>query len=130
MKINDSPEADQVLNDMVKRKNNTVEAHLFIKDVLGVKGPLTIDGIELDAVVHVRIVHTGSNTMSIEYFEIDGNVIDMYTNENGIVYVNYDSGLGTYTRKILNKFTNEVEQIAIEMARNTPEEEWDYRLIE
>ncbi len=53
----------------------------------------------------------------------------MYLNDSTIIYLNYDAD-GFGTSDTIKKFNTEVERIALEQARNTGEENWNYRLIE
>lgn len=110
--------------------NINIEAYLKINDLLGTIGPVNIDGYSLDAVVDLVILQTGSNELIIEEFEVDGGVVDAFEDDSSVVYLNYETQLGSEVSKTMIKFTNEVERLAIEYAKGTEESQWSYRIGE
>lgn len=118
------------MDNSYKTNLHEVEAVLHIRDILYVNGPIIIDGLSLDAVVNVDVFQTGINRLEIEYFEVGGNIVDITNDDGSILYVGFEEGLKSSMAHILNNFIIEVERIALEQARNTPEENWDYRLTE
>lgn len=109
-----------------------LEAFIDLMDVLGRTGPLVVDGYNLDAIINVSIVQKGSDEFVVQYFEVEDNIVDLVSLYDGalIAYREFDLKGDKQINIILRKFKQIVEQIAIQTAKNTPEQNWDYRLIE
>lgn len=105
-----------------------VEGYLIIKDLLYVSGPVDVDGFKLDGIINVEIVQSGRR-LTIESFEIEGDVVDMALNDGGIVYLSpaYNT---EFTKKIYNEFIRKAEELAIKTAKETSENLWNYRLAD
>jgi hypothetical protein len=108
--------------------NLNLEAYIEIKDLLGATGPVTVDGFDLDAVVNVVVVQTGTNSLVVDQFEVDGGVVDAIDDSPSIVYLNYEAQCGSEISKTMDNFTKEVKRLAVEYARNSDEDKWSYRI--
>lgn len=121
-------------NEDVKRvrQKHSIEAVLDINDVLYTSGAIVIDGQFLDAVVNVSLVMHGTNDFEIEFLEVKDDVVYM---DNGdgkeeLCALNYNAPEDSATGDLMKKFTVAVELAAVTIAKNTPEHEWNYRIIE
>lgn len=109
-----------------------LEAVLDINDVLYTSGAIVIDGQFLDAVINVSLVMLGTNDFEIEYFEVKDDIVymDNGNSEQSLCVLPYNATEGAPTKTLMDKFTAAVEQAAIKIAKNTPEHEWVYRIVE
>jgi hypothetical protein len=105
-------------------------AILNIRDILYEQGAIEIDGNILDAVVNVTVVHHGTDDLEIESFEVLDNMVYLEPGEDNkdMVTLNFNAAEGTAVGSLMTKLQYELERLALEIARNTPEYEWSYRL--
>lgn len=129
--LNDDPVMDAAyfIENNIKQTHK-LEAYLDIMDLLYVKGPVRVGDVEVDAVVNVSVVQTGKNKLEIEYFEVVDDLVDIIDKDGSIMYISYLQSDKTNMYVLMENFRHAVEEIAFEVAKNTSEEQWNYRLIE
>lgn len=98
--------------------------YLILEDILE-NSPLLVEGCKVDAVVSVTIVQDGKDIL-VDDIVIDGDMLDL---EDRLGNLNYRS-LSNVDEDFLDQVYTGIEQIAINKAKQTPEDLWDYRFLD
>ena len=100
-----------------------VDGYLILEDVLDGRR-VGAQGMFVDAVVNVTLVQSGVDKLSVEEIEIDGEMLDIEDPTDGsISYILTHNVAPDFMDDLYEK----IETIAIEIAKNTQEDKWEYR---
>jgi hypothetical protein len=103
--------------------NRTV-GYLILEDVLEDQ-PLVIEGCTVDAVVTVLVIQEGSEVL-VDDIVIDGNMLDLEDRTGNLDY----RLVSNVDEDFMSEFYSMVEELALKKAKQTPEDLWDYRLLD
>lgn len=99
-----------------------VIGYLIIEDVLN-KTPLVIEGVKVDAIVDAMVIQDGLG-LSVDDIIVDGKMLDLEHPDGTLEY----RLTNNVDEDFMTLFYEEVERIAMETAKETSEDYWDYRI--
>jgi hypothetical protein len=127
------PYTEQIINDIHRtQQKRHILGVLNIRDVLYAQGAIEINDMILDAVVNVTVIQHGTNDLEIESFEVKDNIVYLLSDndEEQLISINFNAAKDTVTGELMTEFENEIVKLALQIAKDTSENDWNYRLIE
>lgn len=108
------------------RLEKFVAGYVSIKDLLKVDREMVIGNYVLDAIINVTVIQYSTSEFQVDFLEIENDEILLKINdENRWVLLNWYN-TGESLLPLREAVKKEIVRLAIETAKNIPEENWHY----
>jgi len=116
----------------LKQVSDQVVGFVSIKDVLKDCYPIEVHGLTLDLEVNVTVIMRGSGELEVEFFDVVGDIVHIHMDEfpeNKWLRLGW-SGNDNILTGIKSEIKALISDIAVNLAKNTKEESWQYYVLD
>ena len=116
----------------LKQVSDQVVGFVSIKDVLKDCYPIEVHGLTLDLEVNVTVIMRGSGELEVEFFDVVGDIVYIHMDEfpeNKWLRLGW-SGNDNILTGIKSEIKALISDIAVNLAKNTKEESWQYYVLD